>query len=410
MGNEFGNAFSTMQQTLQRGRADTRKERAYNAFRAAYGDQAGDPEAAIQLHALEQAKVNAPLNTEHLRLSNEAAQQGVDLSNTREAEQKRKTNAGGLLSGALFIHSARQRDPNADVGALFDRIAPSLELDPASASQVRQQLVDDPGAAEDLITAFRIKQGAEKGDPAAVQEYQYYVNLPDADKPKYLQLKRANATPAIAGQTAAAQAEARNASNLASAAPIAAAKAAGKVQGEIVAQDLAPSNTGKVKIAAAIDASDQSFDIADKAIDTALSDTGWLSAGPLSALPDFLNPQAANLRNELITVQSKIVLDTIQEMKNASKTGATGMGALSDREGQLIQARLGAVLQSTTPARLRKSLRDLQTQMAASRGRVKRALETELKKGQTAAAPAKGGPNADGGIDLVWNAEKGDFE
>lgn len=429
MANEFLQGFAGMQAALQRGRESARKENAYQALRNTYGDIAGDPEAAQALQSIEQGAQAFPLQQQQREQTIAASQQTQSFNAAREAEQTRKTQAGGILSGALYIQNARKRDPNADVGALFDRIVPTLGLSPEDAAAARQALVADPGAADDLVTAFRIRQGVEKGDPSAVEEYKYFSQLPPAEQANYLKVKRSgfNAIRDIGGVPTAIQvapgataptqtplstlpAEAAAANTLAGGK--AAGTATGKVVGEKVASDLPLSNTEQVKAEQQAAATAQSFDVAEKAIDNALSDTGWLSAGPLSALPDFLNPSAATLRSDLVTVQSKVVLDTITEMKNLSKTGSTGFGQLSDREGQLISSRLGALLQATTPARLRKSLTDLQTQLAASRGRLERAYANDQKaRGQGAPPPATPGSRVEGqNVILKWNAEKGDFE
>ncbi len=401
-----------------------RKSAAYGALHKVYGDVAGDPEAAQQLQATAQGAEAFPL-------IQQGRQQAIDLSAAKMREdqattdeKQRQTRSGAVVSSALFIKNALERDPNADVGALYDRVSPILGLDPQTNAQTRAALVADPKSAGDIVTAFRLKQAATQGgDPAAVKTFQYYQSLPDdATRTEFLRTLRANATPEIAGQTAAAQTDARNASNLNYAQPIATGKATGaalgKAQGEVAAQDIPASQAGLTQAQLAYESTKQSFNVANDAIDKATAETDLFSAGPLSHLPDFLNPKAAELRGDLTALSSKVVLDTISEMKALSKTGATGLGQLSDREGQLIQSKLGAVLQASRPAILKQRLADLQAQLALSRKRVDDAYAAAQKRGQApggdkTSAPAAGGQGSrteGDNVILKWNPTKGDFE
>lgn len=51
---------------------------------------------------------------------------------------------------------------------------------------------------------------------------------------------------------------------------------------------------------------------------------------------------ANDLSGALTTLKSNVMLDKLKELKNASATGASGMGALSEREGQMLASVIGS--------------------------------------------------------------------
>ncbi len=81
-------------------------------------------------------------------------------------------------------------------------------------------------------------------------------------------------------------------------------------------------------------------------------DTGF-TGSVLSMLP---GTDARNLQAELDTIGSGSMLQTMQALKAASPTGATGMGALSDSEGKLLRESLGSLDTWQSPEQLRRNL------------------------------------------------------
>lgn len=392
--------------TLQ---ANRRARLAYNALRQTYGDIAGDPEAAASLQKTAQTEQLFPVALE---------QQKATLADTNAQAEQRQAKSDQDKSDARVAATGRALDlldataeQGGDIGAAFDRIAPilpALGVDPEHAGPLRQLILSNPGKIKEIRAAFEKQQTAQQQqDPVAVREYQFFQGLPPDKKAEYLNVKRSeNLGQARVEQGAERLAQGQQRLDLA--APggqqaIAGAREVGKAEGKRTAEDLPLSETGKVKAAQELEATQQSFDVADKAIADALTDTSWLSAGPLASLGSW-NPASEALRGDLLTVQSKVVLDTISEMKKLSATGSTGFGQLSDKEGALIQSRMGAVLQATSPRRLKRALADLQTQLEASRSRIERAYAADLKaRGQAPAASGK--PSA---VDLGdgWTVEQ----
>jgi hypothetical protein len=68
-----------------------------------------------------------------------------------------------------------------------------------------------------------------------------------------------------------------------------------------------------------------------------------------------VNQDAVDFRNELKSVQANIAFDRLQQMREASKTGGA-LGAVSERELDLLINAYGNIDQSTSPERLKQNL------------------------------------------------------
>lgn len=100
----------------------------------------------------------------------------------------------------------------------------------------------------------------------------------------------------------------------------------------------------------------QSIDDALKQIDTHKNDivagTGWGSF--LKGLP---GTDANALSKSIDTIKANIGIDKMNEMRQNSATGATGLGAMSDFENRLLQSTLASLDQDQDPATLSRNLR-----------------------------------------------------
>ena len=70
------------------------------------------------------------------------------------------------------------------------------------------------------------------------------------------------------------------------------------------------------------------------------------------------NQEAVDFRNELATIQANIAFDRLQQMREASKTGGA-LGAVSERELDLLMNAYGNINQSTSPERLKENLQTI---------------------------------------------------
>lgn len=397
-----------------------RKSLAYNALKAAYGDVAGDPQAAATLEATKEKQTAFPDVQQQLRAKTSQENSAAKFADVRAKAAEQTQRNAALLNGATFIQSAIDR--GADPGAAFDQIAPHLGMDPDLAAGTRAEIVKDPTSVKGFIAALQ-KHTAESNRFQVVQGSDgkvYRVTQDGVEPLSTTEGKSLLGAQSVQGQERIDQGANRLQQQKDLAQPgfkgdVKAAEALGAATGKRNAEDLPASQTGQVKAAQGQEAVKQSFDVADSAIDKAVGETSWLTAGPLSHLPDFLNPQAAELRGDLNVVTSKVVLDTISEMKTLSK-GSTGFGQLSDREGALIQARLGAVLQASRPQKLKEALTALQGQLKISRDRINNAYKADRKaRGQDVSKTDENHDTTGGRVEgdnivLKWNAEKGTLE
>jgi len=83
--------------------------------------------------------------------------------------------------------------------------------------------------------------------------------------------------------------------------------------------------------------------------------TGW---------GDLLSPvpatDARDLRGDLSTIASALTVDKLQQMKAQSATGASGMGALSEKEGQLLRDSVAALDQGQSQEKVNDALNQIE--------------------------------------------------
>ncbi|MCB4860794.1 hypothetical protein K7W03_14460 [Sphingobium sp. PNB] len=81
------------------------------------------------------------------------------------------------------------------------------------------------------------------------------------------------------------------------------------------------------------------------------------AAGYWARLPEMFQPQSAlNLAGSLNTISSRLTLDKLAQLKQASPTGASGLGSLTEKEGSLLRDSVAALGQTQDPARLMENL------------------------------------------------------
>ncbi len=82
-----------------------------------------------------------------------------------------------------------------------------------------------------------------------------------------------------------------------------------------------------------------------------------------SALGDLgINQEAVTFKNTLSGIQAQVGFDRLQQMREASKTGGA-LGAVSERELDLLISALGAIQQNTDPQTLKENLKFIRDTM-----------------------------------------------
>lgn len=120
------------------------------------------------------------------------------------------------------------------------------------------------------------------------------------------------------------------------------------------------------------------------------------AAGYWARLPEMFQPQSAiNLGGSLNTISSRLTLDKLAQLKQASPTGASGLGSLTEKEGALLRDSVAALGQTQDPARLMESLNAVEQHyrnvMALSNGEDYRDPEVAKRYGITTGLPKIGG-------------------
>ncbi len=83
---------------------------------------------------------------------------------------------------------------------------------------------------------------------------------------------------------------------------------------------------------------------------------GWATGITGAVLKNVPGTNAADLGGTLKSLQGGIILEKLQALKEASKTGASGMGALSEKEGERLAAAVAAIGQDLSDEKLAESL------------------------------------------------------
>lgn len=113
----------------------------------------------------------------------------------------------------------------------------------------------------------------------------------------------------------------------------------------------------------------------DETINEAINMTGPLTAGFASQFMVAGTP-AANLKALLDTIGSDAAFSTLQQIRDSSPTGGA-LGAVSEKELDLLKSSVAAIQQAQSPGQLKKQLQKYKLQRAKSIDRVKRAYEQQ---------------------------------
>ncbi len=125
--------------------------------------------------------------------------------------------------------------------------------------------------------------------------------------------------------------------------------------------------------------------------ETGVSWNTGLTGSALSMLP---STAARNLKAELDTIGSGSILQTMQALKAASPTGATGMGVLSDSDVKILRGALGSLDTWQSPEQLRRNLLNIKkvyTDMLVSWGYTPEQVASLFAQPKRGGAPAGNG-------------------
>lgn len=108
-------------------------------------------------------------------------------------------------------------------------------------------------------------------------------------------------------------------------------------------------------------------------------------------VPNMPGGDAANAYALLDTLKTQGAFAALQEMRNASKTGGA-LGAISDREGQMLQNAMAPLGKAQSPQQVRQSLQTILDHIEASKARIRDAYNDHWNRNGAAARQEMGGP------------------
>lgn len=94
----------------------------------------------------------------------------------------------------------------------------------------------------------------------------------------------------------------------------------------------------------------------------------------------LMNDAELTANGDLESVKSKVVLNVLQDLKNASATGATGFGALSEKEMKIIQDGLANLSRAQTTVQVQDNLNIIKNQFMKIKERAQKELDEANKK------------------------------
>lgn len=223
---------------------------------------------------------------------------------------------------------------------------------------------------------------------SSLQEWNAYNAMSPADQARYLQMKRAEQFKL--GEVNGVQNVVTTAPGLTPSAPrvnavpltTVAQEAAGKAQ--IAGAEAGAKTTGtgmaertldqpRAKIA--LETSSASLDaLANAAKEIQNNPALEKITGAQGKLPDWPGSEAADVRAQLKTLKAKTGFNSLQSMRDASKTGGA-LGSVSEREGEWLQNAMAALDNAQSPQAFKKQLQIIIDFADASKGRMQQGYD-----------------------------------
>lgn len=100
--------------------------------------------------------------------------------------------------------------------------------------------------------------------------------------------------------------------------------------------------------------------------------------GTVGALPDVPGSAAANARAKLLTLKSQTGFNTLQEMRNASKTGGA-VGQVTEKEWPLLQSAIATLETAQSEEQMRESLQKIMEYASGAKDRLRGAYNVKHK-------------------------------
>jgi len=135
--------------------------------------------------------------------------------------------------------------------------------------------------------------------------------------------------------------------------------------------------SGQTKRTGALETKSDQFDLINRSIDTALSQSGTFTTGIVGAVGSNIpGTPAYDLNQTLQGLRANIGFDKLAELRANSPTGGA-LGSVSDRENELLQSVFGSLQQAQSRDQFETRLEDVRRQIKKSWERVNKAYDLD---------------------------------
>jgi hypothetical protein len=128
-----------------------------------------------------------------------------------------------------------------------------------------------------------------------------------------------------------------------------------------------------------IDRIEDTFNRTTKTIDELLKNENGLQwvTGYSGRAPDWVSQDKKDASVKLEELRSRIFVQAIEAMRSTAKTGSTGLGQMTEREGDKVQNSFANLEKAQSYEQMVAALKDIKSVIEASRARIKRQYKTE---------------------------------
>jgi hypothetical protein len=102
----------------------------------------------------------------------------------------------------------------------------------------------------------------------------------------------------------------------------------------------------------------------------------WLT-GYTGYLPDWVSQSKKDAAAKIDQLKSKAFVQSIEAMRSTAKTGSTGLGQITEREGEKVQNSLANLDRAQSPEQMAAALKEIKSIAETAQARIKRQYQME---------------------------------